>query len=203
MNRLKSIFGPTVDEVWEKLCDQINGEIVSKGIWKDKRIEGKYKCWTIILDCYTIMAGQTPMTYTRIRVPFINVDDFRFKVYNKNILNTIGKEVDMEEMKTENEEFDNNYIIKTNNIEKMKTIISKEKIFDIIARQKKINLEIRDDEGKFGVEFPQNIDEIYFHTLGIIKDGERLKDLYNLFCELLDLLCEIGSSYESKAVVEL
>lgn len=203
MNRLKSIFGPTVDEVWEKLCKQINGEIIDTGVFKNKRIEGKYKCWTIILDCYTIMAGQTPMTYTRIRAPFINVDDFRFKIYDKNILNTIGREINMEEIKTGNEEFDNNYIIKTTDVKKMGIILSKEKIFDIIAKQKKIHLEIRDDEGKFGVEFPKNMDEIYFQTLGIIRDGERLKDLYNLFCELLDLLCEIGSSYESKIALEL
>lgn len=199
MNRLKSIFGQTVDEVWEKLCKQINGEIVDRGMWKDKRIEVKYKCWTIILDCYTIMAGETPMTYTRIRAPFINLDDFRFKIYNKNILNSIGKE----EIKTENEDFDNNYIIKTTNVEKMNIILSKEKIFNIILKQKEINLEIRDDEGKFGVEFPKNVDEIYFHTLGIIKDGERLKDLYHLFCELLDSLCEIGSSHEEKISLEI
>ena len=111
----------------------------------------------------------------------------------------------MEEIKTENEDFDNNYIIKTTNVEKMNIILSKEKIFNIIFKAKRaINLEIRDDEGKkFGVEFPKNVDEIYFHTLGIIKDGERLKDLYHLFCELLDSLCEIGSSHEEKNILEI
>ena len=44
--------------------------------------------------------------------------------------------------------------------------------------------------------FPQQTDELCFTALGVIKDVDRLKRLYDLFAETLHTLCHIGSAYE-------
>jgi len=68
----------------------------------------------------------------------------------------------------------------------------------LIENQQTIRLTVKDDEGWFGTRFPEGVDELYFCVLGIIKDIERLKSLFDLFAEVLDHLCRIGSAYEDE-----
>jgi hypothetical protein len=62
---------------------------------------------------------------------------------------------------------------------------------------------VKDDEGFFCSSFPGGVDELYFQVVGIVKDVERLKLLYELFAETLDQLCRIGSAKESTPNVSL
>ncbi len=39
--------------------------------------------------------------------------------------------------------------------------------------------------------------------IGVIKDTERLKQLFDLFAEVLNHLCQIGSAYEDDPGMEL
>ena len=59
------------------------------------------------------------------------------------------------------------------------------------------------DEGWFGPSFPDGVDELCFTVTGVIKDVERLKQLYDLFGETLDHLCRIGAAYETPPEVRL
>jgi hypothetical protein len=58
-------------------------------------------------------------------------------------------------------------------------------------------------EGFFGPRIPDDVDELHFEILGVIKDVERLKALFDLFVAVLDQLCRIGSAYKQDAGVEL
>lgn len=55
----------------------------------------------------------------------------------------------------------------------------------------------------FGPRFPEEVDELYFRATGIIKDLDRLKALYELFGEVLNSPCRIGSAYERDPQVTL
>jgi hypothetical protein len=66
----------------------------------------------------------------------------------------------------------------------------------LIAAQPDINFSVKDDEGWFGPHFPEGVDELQFTVVGVIKDVERLKLLFELFSETLDQLCRIGSAYD-------
>ena len=74
---------------------------------------------------------------------------------------------------------------------------------ELIERQPKVHLTVKDDEGWFGETFPDGVDELYFNVIGVIKDVERLKQLYELFAETLGQLCRIGSAYEEDPGVTL
>jgi hypothetical protein len=58
-------------------------------------------------------------------------------------------------------------------------------------------------EGWFGPEFPEDVDELSFQDVGVIKDVERLKALFDLFAAGLDQLCQIGSAYKQEPGVTL
>ena len=73
----------------------------------------------------------------------------------------------------------------------------------MIQDQPKIRLEVKDSEGWFGPKFPEDVDELHFQVVGVIKDVERLKSLFDLFAAVLDRLCRIGSAYKQVPGVDL
>ena len=54
---------------------------------------------------------------------------------------------------------------------------------------------MKDDEGWFGAEFGEHVDELQFTCHGVIKDVQRLKLLFTLFAETLEQLCRMGTAY--------
>ncbi len=68
--------------------------------------------------------------------------------------------------------------------------------------QPQIHLSVKDSEGWSGPSFPHDVDELHFQVLGVIKEVDRLKALFDLFAAVLDRLCQIGSAYEELPGVE-
>lgn len=203
MGLLREIFGPSQQEVWETLCNEIEADFIDGGLFKGKKVVAKVKEWAITLDTYTVSNGKTSTTYTRMRAPYINKDGFKFKIYRKGIFSDLGKLLGLQDIEVGYSEFDDQFIIKGNNTDKLISLFSNSQIRMLIEMQPNISLEVKDDEGWFGTEFPEGVDELYFQVFGIVKDVDRLKALYLLFAEVLNQLCFIDSAYEDSPNVTL
>ena len=70
--------------------------------------------WTITLDIYTVHIQHTHVSYTRMRAPFINPDNFRFSIYRKGVFSELGKLLGMQDIEVGDPEFDEAFIIKGN-----------------------------------------------------------------------------------------
>lgn len=196
MGLMRDISGPSKDEVWEALCGEIGAEFINGGFWTGSKVKGKAGEWTIILDTYTVSTGKSSITYTRMRAPYINPDGFKFKIYRAGVFTEVGKWLGMQDINIGVPSFDDNFVIKGNKEDKVKGLFDNERIRNLLELQPSVYLEVKDDEGIFGPEFPEGVDELYFQVAGVIKDVERLKNLYNLFSEVLNQLCLIGSAYK-------
>lgn len=203
MGNLRKIFGPSKKEVWNELSSAINAEFQEGGFLGKDKVIVHTKEWTITLDTYTVSNGKSSTTYTRMRAPYVNKDGFSFKVYRTGVFSGIGKLLGMKDIEVGFPEFDQNFIIQGNDEEKVKTLFSNTNIRSLIEMQPRFHLEVKDDEGWFRTEFPDGVDELYFRVVGVIKDIELLKALFDLFTEVLDYLCIIGSAYESNPNVEI
>ncbi len=203
MSMLRKIFGPSKDEIWRQLCDQIGGDFVEGGFFTSSRAQSQHDQWTITLDTYTESNGKTSHTYTRMRVPYVNKDGFRFTVYRRGFFSELGKLLGMQDVEIGDPEFDDAFIIKGNDEQKLRMLFASPRIRQLTERQATIYLTVRDDEGWFRSRFPEGVDELYFRVYGVIRDLERLKALYDLFAEVLDRLCKIGSAYEDDPGVVL
>lgn len=203
MGLLREVFGPSQKEVWDKLANEIEAEFVDGGFWRGSKVVARVKEWTITLDKYAVSTGKTTVVYTRMRAPYVNKDGFRFRIYRKGIFSEIGKLFGMQDVEVGYPSFDEDFIIKGNDTQKLVELFSNSRIRELIELQPQIYFEVKDDEGWFGAQFPEGVDELYFQVTGIIKDVERLKTLYNLFAEVLNQLCIMGSAYEDGAGVEL
>jgi hypothetical protein len=196
-------FGPSKEEVWEQLCQEIGGELVDGGFWRGKKVQAHVGPWTVVLDTYTESDGESGTTYTRMRAPFLNPSGFRFVIYRKGPLSGLGKFFGMQDIEVGDPEFDEAFIIQGNDEETVHKLLGDPKLRDMIQAQPKIRLEIKDNEGWFGPKFPEDVDELLFRVPGVIKDVERLKSFFDLFAAVLDQLCRIRAAYKQAPGISL
>lgn len=203
MGILRSIFGPSKDEIWSQIAGDIGGEFIDGGFWGKDVLVYKHGEWQILLDTYTVSSGNSSTTYTRMRAPFVNKDGLYFKIYREGVFSSIGKFFGMQDMEIGDPFFDDQFVIKGNSPEKIRLLLADARIKELIKQQPRIHFEIRDDEGYFGAAFPEGTDELYFRTVGVIKDTALLKSLFELFSATLVRLVQIDSAYENDPQVKL
>src|SRR5271165_2028907 len=131
-------FGPSKDELWRQLSQEIGAEFVESGLWKGNKVQAHVKPWTITLDTYTVSTGKSHVTYTRMRAPYINPEGFRFTIYRKGFFNDLGKFLGMQDIEVGDPEFDQAFIIKGNDEGKVCAIFANRKIRQMIQDQPKI-----------------------------------------------------------------
>lgn len=203
MGRLLGVFGTNKKEIWRQLADQLDGQFTEQGLLKRGKVTARVTPWTVTFDTFSRHAGNTSIPFTRLRAPYLNKDGFRFELHRASVFSGIGKMLGMQDIEIGQSPFDDDFIIKANNDYQIRRLLKNPKLRGLIAAQPKIRLRIKDDEGWFGQDFPEAVDELYFESRGVIKDLERLRLLYDLFAETLNTLCHIGSAYQDDPHIHL
>lgn len=203
MSVLRALFGPSKDEIWAQLSRQIGGTF-TEGRWLgSSKVVLEHREWEITLDTYTVSTGKASVIYTRLRAPYVNPDAFRFHIYSKSIFSGIGKLLGMQDIEIGDAFFDEAFILQGTNELMLRQLLASPKVREYLEADPDVDFQVKDDEGWFGTKFPHGVDELYFLTLGVITDTERLKNLFDLFAEVLDELCRIGSAYEGEPGVQV
>ncbi|MBX7184088.1 MAG: DUF3137 domain-containing protein [Vicinamibacteria bacterium] len=203
MAALRRLFGPSREEIWRQLSAEVDGRYVEGGFWKGDKVEATHHAWTVTLDQYVVSTGEVTIPYTRLRAPYVNPSEFRFRIYRRTKLSGLGKMMGMQDIEIGDAAFDEAFIIQGQDAAKVKLLFSNPKIQKLVAAQPEIEFSVKDDEGLFGPKFPEGVDELCFLAHGIIKDVARLKQVYELFAEVLDELCRMGAAYETDPHVHL
>jgi hypothetical protein len=198
------IFGKSKKKVWKKLSENINANYYEGSFFIGPRLEYTHNKWTIYLDTYTVSTGKSSTTYTRMRVPFINLRKFKLKIYRKGVFSNIGKALGMQDIEIGFDDwFDRDFIIKGNDEVLLGKLLQNHQIRNLIDRQPSIVLEIKDDEGMFGPKFNENESVLSFMVIGVIKDIDRLKSLFELFVKVIDEFEVIGITVNQTPEVRL
>lgn len=200
---LRNLFKSSKDNIWRQIEKDIGGEYIDRGLFKENALVYRHGEWQIVLDTFMVMAGNTPVPFTRMRAPFVNKDQFHFAIYPEGFFSKIRKFFGMQDIEIGEAAFDEKFIIKSNNEEKIKLLLQSAEIRELLQLQKKVSFEVKDDEGFFGVDFPNGVDELYFQVGGIVKDKKQLLGLFGLFSMVLDRLVAIDSAYDQDPEVRL
>lgn len=203
MNMLRKLFGPSKQEIWKQLCAETGARFVQGGGWKGDKVQVAHDEWTITLDTFAVSSGKSHHVYTRLRAPYVNPGQFRFTIYRRGLFSDLGKMLGMQDIEVGHPDFDRDFIIKGTDEFKLKSLFANKKLRELIEAQPEIHLTVKDNEGWWGPAFPPDTDELCFRVYGILKDIERLKLLFELFGEMLEQLCRIGSAYEKDPRVDL
>jgi hypothetical protein len=205
MSFFQSLFGPSRDEIWQQFAAEVGGNFAEGGFWKGSRVDAAHGQWSVTLDTYTVSTGKSSITYTRIRAPYINPDNFHFNIYRKGIFSDLGKWLGMQDVSVGYPQFDEDFIIKGTDESKLRRLFSNAKIRELIQDQPEIQFSVHDGESSFwnAQNWPQGVNELYFQVVGVIKDIDRLKLLYDLFSETLDELVRMNSASETDPGVKV
>jgi hypothetical protein len=195
---LRKIFGPSRKEIWTQLGSEIGARYVDGGVWKADKVVATHGQWTVTLDTYAVSTGKATVIFTRMRAPYVNPNGFRFTIYRKGFFSETGKTLGMQDIEIGDAAFDEAFIIKGTDESQVRALFADGRLRDVLMKLPKLHLTVKDDEGWFGPDFPEGVDELYFNVAGVIKDVEQLKLLYDLFAQTLDQLCRIGSAYETR-----
>ena len=197
-------FGPSKDEVWRQLSQEIGAEFIEGRFWAstDGKVQAHVGPWIVTLDVGRSDEDGKSLV-TRLRAPYVNPEGFRFTIYRKGFFSDLGKLLGMQDLEVGDSDFDEAFIIKGNDESKVRALFANPKIRQTIQAQPQIRLAVKDSEGWFGPKFPEDVDELHFQVAGVIKDVERLKSLFDLFAAVLDQLCRIGSAYKREPGVTL
>lgn len=203
MGLLRKLFGPSKNEIWRQLSEQIGGHFYPGGLFSHSSVVAIHRQWTITLDTYSQGGGETSTDYTRMRAPYINKDGFWFTIYRKGFFTGVGKLFGMQDIEIGDPTFDDAFVIKGNDEQQLRKLFADAVIRQLIEQQPKFHLTVKDNEGWLRKRFPEGVDELLFEVEGIIKDVEQLRSLYELFAGILDRLCQIGSADEEDPRVVL
>ncbi len=198
MGLIREMFGPSRQEIWSQLSQEIGAEYEEDGFFKAGKVVLSHKQWEITLDTYTVHSGKSHITYTRMRAPYVNRDGFRFNIYRKSVFSWIGKLFGVKDIEIGDAFFDDEFIIQGEPEHLVSRLFTNTMVRQLIQDQPNIHFQVKDDGGWFNQSFPEGVDELYFQVVGVIKDKERLKKLFDLFSLVLDELCRFGSAYEEE-----
>ena len=196
-------FGPSKDEAWKRLAEEIDADFIGGGFWKGSKVQAHVGPWTVTLDTHTVSTGKSHITYTRMRAPYVNPEGLRFTVYRKGMFSELGKLLGMQDIEVGDPEFDEAFIVKGTDESRVRELLADPEVRTLMLAQPQIRLEVKDGEGWFGPSFPVDVDELHFQVHGVIKEMDRLKALFDLFAAVLDRLCRIGSAAEREPGVSL
>lgn len=179
--------------IWQQLCERIDADFF-KGKWtRPDRIEAFHENWMITIDTF----NTDKVIFTRIRAPYVNRDDFTFRIFREHLGHKIGKAFGMKDLEVGYPTFDRDFVIQGSDERKLKMMFANPDVRELISFQPKIHLELRREAPVFTKpRFPEDVNEVYYQVVGVLKDIEQLHDLYDLFALLLDHLCAIGTAYE-------
>src|SRR5271165_22032 len=122
-------FGPSKDEVWRQLSQEIGAEFVEGGFWAStgSKVQAHVGPWIVTLDVgKSDEDGKSPVT--RLRAPYVNPEGFRFTIYRKGIFSDLGKLLGMQDIEVGAPDFDEAFIIKGNDESKVVRLFSDTRI---------------------------------------------------------------------------
>lgn len=193
MRWLKSLFGPSRKEVWRQLSRELGGRFHEGDLFNAYAVQARTGDWRVTLDTYTQSAGTVNQTYTRLRAPYFNPDGFRFEVYRASVFSELGKGLGMQDIQVGHPRFDRDFVIKGNEPRFVRRLLDDDRIRRLIHGQRRIHLSVKGHDGWFG-KFPTGVDELHFQAAGAIKDLARLRNLFELFTEILQHICHEGNA---------
>ena len=203
MSLLRALFGPSKESVWRSLAEQVEGRFVEGGFLGTDVVQVATGDWIITLDTYTVSSGNSSTTYTRLRAPYVNPEGFFFTIYRAGFFSGLGKLMGMQDIEVGHPRFDDAYIIKGNSEHRIRQFCQNDRIRELIDSQPRIHLQVHEDEGWFHAQFPDGVDELRFHCVGVIKDVGHLEGLFELFAESLHQLCHDGKAYEDDVDIHI
>lgn len=130
----------------------------------------------------TSLTAAVPIQFTSLSAPIDKETEYTFSVHDEGLLDRVGKFFGMQDLITGDAEFDKNLIVKTNDLEKTKSIFSDAEIRSTFQSLKYFSLQIENDSKEGGGR------TLEFLMDKAITKPDELKKIVMAFSAILDQL---------------
>ncbi|MGV3724510.1 MAG: HEAT repeat domain-containing protein, partial [Actinomycetota bacterium] len=203
MSFLRTLFGPSQEEIWGQLSREIGGSLTS-GAWSGMKVQAQTGDWIVTLDTYTQSTGKSSVTYTRIRAPFLNRDGLQLAIYRAGLFTELGKLFGVQDLEVGDPFFDETFVVQGNDEAKVRALFANARIRELLHAQPSIYLATKREESwLWGPKYPQGVDVLYFSVVGVIRDLAVLRTLFDLYSEVLNQLCHMDGGYHDDVNLHL
>jgi hypothetical protein len=182
----------TQAEVWQHLAEDLGGELLRDKRGRPTGARVVFGYWSIVFDQHTVHTGHSQHTSTRARAWFGAMDDFRFRIYRKNVMTRFGEWLGRRGTPTGHVMLDRDFLLRSNSEPKVRSLMLRTRVADGIARQPSGSFEILPLSRGERKKQPPGTRQLIFQTSGTITDVERLVAIAALFRETLDQLYRMG-----------
>jgi hypothetical protein len=182
-------------DVLKSFSEKFNGKYIERKYDEFQKVEFEYEGFKIVFDYHInyISGTSHQQKFTRVIAPFLSSKDYKFEIYRNRFVRFFEKIFGSKRFKIGVEDFDNYFIVKTNNEFKTRSLLSDKELRKLIKIHSKINFHISDQKGIWGQKLKKNEFELSFYSEEIIEDINQLKCLLELFQETIKHLVEIYS----------
>jgi hypothetical protein len=180
---------PNPSLIWEQFAAEQNGIYIIGHYDIPNSVEILYRGHTIIFDrfIYRVAGGNVgDESHTGIRMELKSPNDFRFKVVNQGIINTIGKFLGFQDIKIDNKQFDKRFMIQGNDENRIKNLFSDQDLRNYILKQEEVQLQMMYKEGVFYEPIQEGNAMIHYLSETRPEKVDELSDLLKMYQLLLD-----------------
>lgn len=160
------------DKAWEQFASELGGEFVPGRFLRSGTIEKRAGQSVVTIDTYSVPSGDSSTSYTRLRAAFQNSDGLQFTIQRKGLIGRLDKALGMPHIEMGDEALDRDFVIQGNNEPKVRSLLADPGLCRSIQSQRSIELVAKDNE-------------LRLEVTGVVKDIDRLKELYKLFADVL------------------
>lgn len=196
------LFRRHSEEIRRELKSHINAE-GTPDEWDGQPIRVSHGPFTLVLDVHSHLGGYATELVTRLRACYINQDGFRFRVYRHSLAAHLATILGAQDVHVGDKAFDHEFIVKANNEEKVRRLFDRADLRAAMIASRAHMVEVKADEGVFGPEFPEGVDELLLEAPNRVTSLAEIDALYGIFAEILNRLCHLGSAYEDDPQLQL
>lgn len=181
------------------LCSIHNGKYITGKWGKGPYMVLHYKGYELVFDFYTVNAGQSNLTYTRMRSTFTHKQTLKFKMRKTSWLSKLLKS---KSLKFDDLDIDGRYQIKGSDENLLYKLLKQGRIANYLSFNKFFNFEIN-QRTSMGLRCGPDESGIIFYIAGAMKDDEEISKIIDLFKVTLDTLIELNLSSGPSEYTEL
>ena len=184
-------------DAWHAVATALDGQCVEGARPVTDKAVFQHLHWTIVLDTYTVQAGETQETWTRVRAPFTGSDNFKLMVARRNWFSRFNIVLGVRAIKVGSRVFDEKYVTRTNNEGRARALLNSSEVRRLIMGQSSLRFEIRKPSWSRRRKLSEGARDVIAHTTGVVTDPVRLGNYVMLVAHTLDQLRRIGSASET------
>ncbi len=135
--------------------------------------------------------GESVGVYTTIVAPYKNTSGFYCEIYKEGFFQSIGKKLGMQDIEVGIPEFDDCYILKSNQPETLRKILNEPLLVKEIKKHPNIKFMVKTKNRFLGDFHPAGIDQLFYEEEGYIVDIEKLESIFEVFTLFYELMLQL------------